>query len=264
MSAYASLSSKHTGIRVALCEPDPAIRAQLRLAIASDPLLILAAESNSWSDCETSLDNILPDLVLIRAELIPGDWSNHSGDSFQPVVIALRTTLIFPSAEHNDLRIPADPQAIRATLDRAIRDIYDRKAKQLLFLVDRYVAGSQSLATYRTFIQVENEGRRIDVPVDSMLSIVAARKHVSINSSNGRFFLREPIHRVLSHLDPTLFVRIHRSIVVNVRHIDRALTPAIKPFAVVLSNGSRYRVGPNYRDALAAALQPGVRVPVSG
>ena len=255
MSAYASLGSKHTGIRVALCEPDPVTRAQLREAIDNDPLLILAAESHSWRDCEAGLDSILPDLVIIRAELIPTDWNNHSSDDFHPVVIALQTTLSFPSAEHNDLRVPADPQAIRSTLDRAVRNIYDRKAKQLLFLVDRYVAGSQSLATYSTFLQVECEGRLIDVPVDSVLSIVAARKHVSVNSSNGRFSLREPIHRVVSRLDPNLFVRIHRSIVVNLRHIDRAMTPAIKPFALVLSNGSRYRIGPNYRDAVAEALQ---------
>jgi len=264
MSAYASFGSKHTGIRVALCEPDSATRAQLRAAIDNDPLLMLAGESHSWGDCEASLENVLPDLVIIRAELIPADWPSHCSDSFQPVVIALRTTLTFPSVEHNDLRVPADPPAIRASLDRAVRDIYDRKAKQLLFLVDRYVAGSQSLAAYSTFMQVESEGRLIDVPVDSILSIIAARKHVSINSSHGRYFLREPIHRVIGRLDPTLFVRIHRSIVVNIRHVDRTLTPAIKPFAVVLSNGSRYRVGPNYRDALAEALQPSPRVGVSG
>src|SRR5271165_2428963 len=240
MSAYTSLDSKHTGIRVALCEPDPAIRAQVCAAVDGDQLLILAAESQNWNECEACLDSVVPELLIVRSELIPADWNSRSSDHFLPVVVPLQTTLTFPNSQRNDLHVPADPQTIKATLDRAVRDIYDRKAKQLLFLVDRYVAGSQSLATYKTFIQVESEGRLIDVPVDSILSIIAARKHVSINSSHGRYFLREPIHRVIGRLDPTLFVRIHRSIVVNIRHVDRTLTPAIKPFAVVLSNGSRY------------------------
>ena len=254
MSAYTSLDSKHTGIRVALCEPDPAIRAQVRAAVDGDQLLILAAESQNWNECEACLDSVVPELLIVRSELIPADWNSRSSDHFQPVVVPLQTTLTFPNSQRNDLHVPADPQTIKATLDRAVRDIYDRKAKQLLFLVDRYVAGSQSLATYKTFIQAECDGHPIDLQVDKVISIVAARKHVSVHSTTGRFLLREPIHRVAGDLDPAMFVRIHRSIIVNVRHINRAMPVGAKPFEVVLNDGSRYRVGPNYRDALADAL----------
>jgi two-component system LytT family response regulator len=254
MSAYASLDSKHTGIRVALCEPDPAIRAQVRAAIDNDPLLILAAESQNWDECETCVDSVVPELLIVRSELIPSDWSSRSSEHFQPVVVPLCTTLTFPGPERNDLHVPADPQTIKATLDRAVRDIYDRKAKQLLFLVDRYVAGSQSLAVYKTFIQAECDGHPIDLHTEGIVSIVAARKHVSVHSTTGRFLLREPIHRVAGDLDPAMFVRIHRSIIVNVRHINRAMPIGGKPFEVVLNDGSRFRVGPNYRDALAKAL----------
>jgi two-component system LytT family response regulator len=255
MSAFVSLGGKQTGIRVALCEPDLAIRAQMRAAIDNDPLLILAAESQNWDDCEVCLDSVVPELLIARSELIPADWIRRSGDSFQPVVIALRTTLSFPSAEHNDLRVPADPQTIRATLDRAVLDIYDRKAKELLFLVDRYVAGSQAIAAFKSFLQAECDGHPIDVRTDSITSVVAARKHVLINSMTGQFLLREPIHRVADDLDPAVFIRIHRSIIVNLHHIDPTRTSAANPYQVILSDGSRYRVGPNYREVLAAALR---------
>jgi two-component system, LytTR family, response regulator len=254
LSAYASLGSKHSGIRVALCEPDPTTRAQVRSAIENDPLLVLAGESQNWDECEACLDSVVPELLIIRSELIPADWSRRGSEHFQPVVIPLRTTLTFPNPERNDLHVPANPQTIRAAFDRAVRDIYDRKAKQLLFLVDRYVAGSQSLATYKTFIQAECDGHPIDLAVGSIVSIVAARKHVTVHTTTGGFLLREPIHRVAGDLDPAMFVRIHRSIIVNVRHVNRAMPLGGKPFEVILNDGSGYRVGPNYRDALADAL----------
>jgi len=260
ISPYAALGARQTGIRVALCEPDPAIRAQLRAAVSNDPLLILAGESHDWNDCESLLDGIVPELLFVRSELIPSHWSSRiDRDSFLPVVIALRSTLSFDTNRrvYHDLRVPADPQAIRTSLDRAVRDVYDRKAKQLLYLVDRYVAASHSFSLYKTVIQVERDGSMHDLPTHNIVSVVAARKHVSIHSIKGRFLLREPIHQVAARLDPTRFVRIHRSVIINLEHIDQSGPMAAKPSYVLLSDGSQYSVGPNYRETLADAMSPG-------
>ncbi len=257
MSAYASYGARQNGIRVTLCEPDPGVRAQLRVAIENDPLLILAGESQNWADCEACLDETVPELLIARAELIPVDWSSRSCDRFQPVVIALRTTLSFPAEECNIIRIPADLHTIKTALDHAVREIYDRKAKQLLYLVDRYVSGSQSTSPYKAFIQVETDGYAIDLQTDSIEAVVAARKHVIIHSRNGNFTLREPIRQIAARLDPHLFIRIHRSVIINIRQIDRSVPLDEKSSYVVLNDGSRYPIGPNYRSTAAKALDSG-------
>ena len=254
LSAYASIEGQ-LGLRVALCEPDPAVRAQLRNAIDADPLLIVAAESYSWQECEACLDDVVPELLIVRSELLPSDWNlRGASDQFQPVVIALRTTLSFPGRE-NALRIPADPRAIKASLDRAVRDVYERKAKQLLFLVDRYVKGSRSASACATVLRVEDDHGLVDLRTETIFSILAARKNVWIRSIHGKYMLREPIHEMSERLDPRWFVRIHRSVIINLRHIDRASLFGDKPTHIALSDGSRYPVGPSYRDALAVALR---------
>ncbi|HZP22218.1 MAG TPA: LytTR family DNA-binding domain-containing protein [Terriglobales bacterium] len=257
MSAYVSLSARQSGIRVTLCEPDPAIRAQIRTVIDSDPLLVLAGESNSWSGCRECLQESVPELLIVRSELIPIDWQcRHEFDSFLPVVIAVRTTLAFATGDRqcNELRFPADAHAIKLSLDRAVRDIYDRKAKQLLYLVERYVSAATPAAQYNASLQAERDGLSVDLRIDSILAIVAARKHVSVFSTDGHFRMREPIHRLAGRLDPRMFVRIHRSVIINVRHIDRSHTNLSISSRIVLSDGSNYRIGPNYREAVAAAL----------
>lgn len=254
MSAFASFDARQIGIRVTLCEPDAAVRAQLRAAIENDPVLILVHESQRWSDCETWLDEFVPELVIARSELIPANWSGKSDDSFRPVVIALRTTLSFPAEECNVVRIPADPHTIQASLDDAVREIYHRKAKQLLYLVDRYVAGSQSSSPFKAFLQVEHDGKPLDLPARDIVSVVAARKYVYIRTLTGEFVLRQPIHQVATVLDPGVFVRIHRSILVNIRQIDKTAPMTPKSSFVVLSDGSKYPIGPNYRDDLLEAF----------
>ena len=253
ISAYAALEDQ-LGLRVAVCEPDPAVRAQLRAAIDADPLLVLAAESHRWADCEACLDEVVPELLIVRSELLPSDWSGRDVESFAPVVIALRTTLSFPG-DHQALRVPADAPTIKATLDRAVHEVYQRKAEQLLFLVDRYVQGSQAVSPYKTVLRVEHDGMFFDLSSKDILSISAARKHVWIRSTQGEFLLREPIHEVSERLDPRWFVRIHRSVIVNLRYLDANSPVTEKSSYVLLGNGARYPVGPNYREALAEALR---------
>jgi two-component system LytT family response regulator len=240
---------------VILCEPDHLVRKQVRLFIESDPLLTLAAECADWAECEVELDELLPELLIARAELIPAEWV--AGNDNFPVVILLRNgdnaTSISP--QHNALAVPVGSDAVKRSLNQAIRDIYDRKAKQLLYLVDRYVSGSASASNYRSAVRVERDGRPFDLHISKVLSIVAARKCVSVHSVNGNFMLREPIHLVAERLDPRSFIRIHRSIIINCQHLDRTAPPDARSSHVVLTDGSRYPVGASYREALENAMQ---------
>jgi len=257
MSTYPSFAARAAGIRVIVCEPDVALRSQLRSVIDSDPLLVLAAESRNWAECAAGLDEVVPELLIIRSELIPLDWSSRCHhDSFLPVVIALKSGFDTEDNQScNVLPVPARPDAIRSSLNQAVNDIYDRKAKQLLYLVDRYVAASQEHPAHKSILKVERDGQLLDLPTEKIMSVIAARKCVSLHSTAGRFMLREPIHLVATKLDARFFVRIHRSIIINCRHLDRLASLASKLSVVVLSDGSRYSVGGSYRDALLQKIE---------
>lgn len=244
------------GIRVIVCEPDPKLRAQLRWFIASDPLLILAAELRDWTECQRALEDLIPELVIINTELIPPDWcTDVEHDSFAPLVITSgrRYAAAAPSHIHLDATA-ADPDSIRSLLNRAVREVYNRKATELLYLVNRYVTASETFTTYHSDIKVERDGEILDLGTDKIMAVVAARKCVSIHSTDGTFLLREPIHLVASSLDPAMFIRIHRSVIINAHHLDYRRSLAGKGLYAVLVDGTRYPVGPNYREAIAGLL----------
>ena len=242
-----------SGIRVILCEPDGDTRRRLRSFLDMDPILRVAAETISWAECEQAMDELAPELVIARAELIPCDWGrNNSQESFLPVVIELRMLLapIASMGRRCVLPLPLVEESASKCLDRALADIYDRKAKQLLYLVDHYIAGSSGAPAYRATLVAEVEGRPVEVRVDSILSIIAARKYVTIHTHSGRFLLREPLHSLAGKLDPRIFVRIHRSIIINRKQVDESIPINERSTHIVLLNGAHYPIGPNYRDTV--------------
>lgn len=242
-----------SGIRVILCEPDGDTRRQLRSLIDMDSVLRVAAETTSWAECEAAMEELAPELVIARAELIPQDWDHrNTEDNFLPLLIELRSSVgpTVVTGIRSVLPVPIVQESACECLDRALAEIYDRKAKQLLYLVDRYIAGSSSSPTYRPTLLAELEGRPIEIRIESILSIVAARKYVTIHTHSGRFLLREALHSLAGKLDPRIFVRIHRSIIINRTQLDEAIPITEKSTHIVLSNGVRYPIGPNYRDTV--------------
>jgi DNA-binding LytR/AlgR family response regulator len=241
------------GIRVVLCDPDEEVRAGLRTIIEADPLLTVVGETADWLTCENEVENLVPELLIVRADLIPDEWAERSAeDTFAPIVLPVSSRDW--TGKGGRIGLPFEPRAIRTSLNQVVTEIYDRKAKQLLYLVGHYVAASEVANRYETVIRVEHEDQNVEVPIEAVIAVVAARKHVIVQTSGGKNLLREPIHRVVETLDPSIFVRIHRSVIVNFSHMDLRATTS-KSSQVVMKDGSRYPIGRNYRDALAAQLQ---------
>lgn len=254
MVAQSSLPTSSAGIQVIVCEPDARTCAELRSFIDADSMLTLAAETRSWQECQVVIEDLGPELLIVRSELIPADWAAKSGhDSFLPVVIELQhaSGTIMAAPYGNVLIMPAAPEVVRRLLNRAVTDIYDRKARQLWHFVDRYIAASKGEPEYRSTISVEHEGRTIELDADEILSIVAARKCVYVYTHNGQYLLREALHFLSMRLDPKVFIRIHRSIIINIHHVDRTVPMSARSSYISLTDGSRHPVGPNYRDVLA-------------
>jgi hypothetical protein len=258
MDSRQDWSVRPGGIRVIICDPDEQLRARLQAIIKTDSVLVLASATCNWPQCESDLDSLLPELLIVRSSLIP---TNHRTrfrtDGAFPVLITFsELTDQEGSAENSgDLPLPLDPEATRHSLDRAVLEIYNRKAKQLSDLVSHYISGLAELREYRSAITVERDGQSWDLNTRSILTVLAARKSVWINSLSGRFMLRKPIYQVAAELDPSTFFRISRSVIVNRYFLDSRATLDSKASHAILTDGSKYVVGLDCRDSITRILK---------
>jgi two-component system LytT family response regulator len=80
--------------------------------------------------------------------------------------------------------------------------------------------------------------------------IEAAANYVKVNAGRDSYLLREGIGSIAERLDPGRFVRIHRSVIVNVRKIKELQPCDSGEYIAVLKNGKELSCSRGYRAQL--------------
>ncbi len=78
--------------------------------------------------------------------------------------------------------------------------------------------------------------------VDDVEWIEAADDYACLHVGSKRFMLREAIKRLAHTLDPAQFVRIHRSVIVNVDQVSEIVREGQNQGPIVLKTGQQVRM----------------------
>jgi two-component system LytT family response regulator len=78
--------------------------------------------------------------------------------------------------------------------------------------------------------------------------------YVNLHVAGKELLYRTSLAELTDNLDPTQFVRVHRSAIVNVDSIVRLESLSHGEFAVILKDGARSRVSRTYRSTLESRL----------
>ena len=92
------------------------------------------------------------------------------------------------------------------------------------------------------------------VPVADVDWIEGAGVYVNLHVKGRELLYRSALHQLAERLDPTRFIRVHRSAIVNIDSIVRLEPASHGEFDVILKDGSQTRVSRTYRAALEQRL----------
>jgi two-component system, LytTR family, response regulator len=189
-----------------------------------------------------------PDLVFLDVQMPEMDGF----EVLRRVPPALLPVVIFTTAyDQHALRAfevnaldyllkPFKPARFKESVQRA-RDLIANKqagvaARGLLALLGQTPAPAAQL----TRLAVKTPGRVTFVELDQIQAIEAAGKYAVVHVGKENHVLREAMSSLESHLPPQRFMRISRSVIVNLDQIQE-LQPMFKgENLVVLKNGKRY------------------------
>lgn len=106
-----------------------------------------------------------------------------------------------------------------------------------------------SLKTYSDILPIKDSGEVSRVPVNSILWIDAAGDYMCVHTENdGTHILRKTMKQLEEILDPKIFVRSHRSSIVNINFIQKFCSQLNGEYYLVMKNGKELKVSRSYKD----------------
>ena len=76
----------------------------------------------------------------------------------------------------------------------------------------------------------------------------------TIHTTNHKYETTEPLNRYEKRLNPTYFIRIHRSYIINTKHIKEVQQWFNYTYMVILTNGVKMQVGRSFMKDFKASI----------
>jgi two-component system LytT family response regulator len=144
---------------------------------------------------------------------------------------------------------PFTPQRLRQAVERAksrIRGGAPGTDARVLAILERIA----SQPAYLHRIAVRGASGTSFVETKDVHWLKAAENYVELHVRTGCHLIEATMTDIAKRLDPTRFVRIHRSVIVNAEHIRTVQSLSHSEFLVTLTSGIQLRSGRTYREAM--------------
>jgi len=98
---------------------------------------------------------------------------------------------------------------------------------------------------YLQRIAVKSRHKVSVIPVEDILYLEAEGDYVMIHTKEAKHLKEKTMKYFESHLDPSQYIRIHRSYIVNAKFIDRIEYYDKESYSILLKNGAKLRASTN-------------------
>lgn len=256
-------------IRVVIADDERLARQKLRMLLEAEPQLTVVSECQDGRQTVLAINSFHPDLLLLDIQMPDFDGFQvlHEIPAREmPVVIftsaydqyAIRA---FEAHALDYLLKPFDQERLHQAIERARAELQKSDKREithrLLELLSEMKSGVVSAAPPlpQNRLVIKAKGRVIFLNLDEIDWIEAAANYVRLSVGKESYLLRETISRTSERLNPNEFIRIHRSVIVNVRKIKELIPVNSGEYIVVLKSGKELSCSRGYRALLQRVIE---------
>jgi two-component system, LytTR family, response regulator len=229
-------------IQVLVVDDESLARRNLTVLLRRDPDIGSVAESASGSDAIEQIRNSKPDLVFLDVQMPEcGGF-----DVLEMLGSDLPPTIIFVTAY--------DEYALRAfeagALDYLLKPFDDARFGRALNRAKERLAHNLPRQPRAARLVVRNQGQVLFLSVADIDWIEAAGYYACLHVGRDTHVLRRSLLELERDLGDEKFIRIHRSIIVNLDRVRGLDLQAAGEYEVVLDSKVRLRLSRRYRKRL--------------
>ncbi len=146
---------------------------------------------------------------------------------------------------------PFDIDRLNQAVDKVRKVVKSKRSVELeekfALLLKTYQALDSS---YLETFTIKEKGREIHVLADEVYYLKSEGNYISIKTDSRKYLLRQSMNQVESELNPSKFLRIHRSYIVNTNFIVKTIYRNNNEYELELTDGSVLVSGRTYKSRL--------------
>ena len=244
-------------IRTLIIDDVALARDRLKRCLASDPEVEIVGECDNGKKAVADIRLLAPDLIFLDVQM-------PALDGFG-VLEALKheraPEVIFVTA-YNEYAIQAfEVNALDYLLKPVDCERLSKAVKRAKSRLSQVSRGGELESRFRALLEdiktgskyikrltIKLTGRTILLPVDEIDWIETHGNYLKVHAGRESHLIRTTMQSLETKLNPEKFVRVHRSVIVNVEKIKEIYPRSNGDQDLVLQNGCQLMLSRNYRD----------------
>ncbi|HLR87608.1 MAG TPA: LytTR family DNA-binding domain-containing protein [Wenzhouxiangella sp.] len=253
--------SSNRPLRVLIADDEPLARRHLVQSLEKIENVKICAQCSSGQEALEAVHSVQPDVLLLDIKM-PNMTGfdlikNLSPDYAQRVIfVTAFDQYALKAFELNALDYllkPVTLKRLKESLSRYKDGSFVKRAKGYR---QRLLASLESLPAHedKTTIKVHDGQQHLMLEADLIDYVEAAGNYICIYYGDEVHVIRRTLKSLARELDESVFVRVHRSTIINTRKI-RSIRPHINgEYLLTMGGGKRVKVSRTYRESIASLL----------
>ncbi|WP_100657409.1 LytR/AlgR family response regulator transcription factor [Alteromonas flava] len=271
----------NNALQVMIVDDEPLARQGLKLRLQAHDDVDIVGECSNGLDAVAMIPQKRPDLVFLdiqMPELNGFQVIQKLRDLRQPMPLIIFVTAYdsyaikaFDIHALDYVLKPIDDVRLEKALSK-VRDVLAREQSQsntdkLVSLVAdltgddceeilRKLAAGESVETspYPDVMSIKDGSEVTRVPVADIQWVDAAGDYMCVHARDGMHIMRKTMKELEQALNPKMFIRVHRSAIVNINFVKKLVSHVSGEYHLILHNDTELKVSRSHRDRVKAAM----------
>ncbi|NNE34347.1 MAG: response regulator transcription factor [Rhodothermales bacterium] len=248
-------------LRVLIVDDEPLARDTLRLLLESHGDVEIVGECGDGLEAIETIRSERPDVVFLDVQM-PGcngfEVVERVGPQNMPITVfataydsyALKA---FDASALDYLLKPFDDERFEMALERAREAVGQRDDDEIRNKLEALIRRDRD-APFLSRIMVKSRDSVTFVNVDEIQWVESAGDYVTLKTHDKSHLIRETMTGLEDKLDPSRFVRIHRSTIVNLDYVKELKPYFHGDYIVYMNSGKELKLSRRYWDRVEAAI----------
>ena len=245
-----------------IVDDEPLARDGLRVLLSRDSEVTVIREARDGREAVEAIREFTPDLVFLDVQMPEMDGFEvvrKIGAEAMPqvVFVTAHDQYAIQAFEINALDYLLKP-VLEERFVKALVRAKSRIRSNVAADSNRQIIGLlETIASPRSYVKrlaVRSGGKTVFVDAEDVDWIEAMENYVELHVGRVSHLLHVTMNTLEKSLDPEIFLRIHRSIIVNLVRIKNLQSGAHGEYVITLRDGARLQSGRTYSSRLRALV----------